>query len=81
MIYKTYMKKDYTEEEWKNKQKEDEKYMEKINGKNISFITDSYAKNPIVSPVDGSIIDSSVKLREHNKKNDCHCTSDSQKSF
>lgn len=33
------------------------------------FIGDAYYSNPTVSPVDGSVIDSRAKLREHNARN------------
>lgn len=31
-------------------------------------IVDAYAKNPVKSPVDGSVLDSRAKLREHNAR-------------
>ena len=35
-----------------------------------NIMIDAYANNPIKSVVDGSVVDSRAKLREHNLKND-----------
>ena len=36
-----------------------------------TVITDAYYKNPVLSPVDGTLLDSRAKLRDHNARNGC----------
>ena len=36
-----------------------------------NLIHDCYANNPVLSPVDGSLLDSRAKLRAHNARNGC----------
>ena len=36
-----------------------------------TVITDAYSKNPVLSPVDGTLLDSRAKLRDHNARNGC----------
>ena len=36
-----------------------------------NIIRDCYSSNPVLSPVDGTLLDSRAKLREHNARNGC----------
>ena len=36
-----------------------------------NIIRDCYSSNPVRSPVDGTLLDSRAKLREHNARNGC----------
>ncbi len=36
-----------------------------------NIIRDSYSSNPVLSPVDGTLLDSRAKLRDHNARNGC----------
>ena len=36
-----------------------------------TVIRDCYSNSPVRSPVDGSLLDSRAKLREHNARNGC----------
>ena len=35
-----------------------------------TVMRDCYSSNPVRSPVDGSLLDSRAKLRDHNRRND-----------
>ena len=36
-----------------------------------NLMRDCYSNNPVLSPVDGTLLDSRAKLREHNARNGC----------
>ena len=36
-----------------------------------NIIRDCYSSNPVLSPVDGTLLDSRAKLRDHNARNQC----------
>ena len=36
-----------------------------------TIMGDCYSSNPVLSPVDGTLLDSRAKLREHNARNGC----------
>ncbi len=36
-----------------------------------NIIRDCYSNNPVRSPVDGTLLDSRAKLRDHNARNGC----------
>ena len=37
----------------------------------MTIMGDCYSSNPVLSPVDGTLLDSRAKLREHNARNGC----------
>ena len=36
-----------------------------------NLMRDCYSNNPVLSPVDGTLLDSRAKLRDHNARNGC----------
>ena len=41
-----------------------------VPGAGVTIVQDAYSKNPVVSPIDGSVIGSRTQLREHNARNE-----------